>query len=62
MSLSLTAANLRASIAARKAAPVQTPDFKLVTAQEEHRLAEVEEALKAEQKSVNNRTTQPSEK
>jgi hypothetical protein len=45
--LEATAANLAASIAARKAAPdeAQTPDFKAVTAAEEARLAEVKAAI-----------------
>lgn len=47
-SLEITAENLRASIAARKAQSGTTADFKAVTALEESRLAEVEAAISDE--------------
>jgi hypothetical protein len=43
--LELTAENLRASIAVRKATPQATDDFRAVTANEEARLREVEAAI-----------------
>jgi hypothetical protein len=51
INLAATADNLRASIAAREAAPKkdQTPDFQAVTAAEKSRLAEIEAAITAAQ-------------
>jgi hypothetical protein len=50
-SLEATAANLRASIAARESLKVKdNPDFELVTAHEKARLAEVEAAISTKPK------------